>query len=552
VLGGILVGSAAQGEEQGEERPLIIELVRKMRKWCIPSESSPQAWRMVQQLQPVMIKEVAAFENMMKEMGFMDVNANSIASRIGKSSAASSPSGLSVLVNPEMSSPIKPSANETLSNISRMEPLDLASPVAAGLSEYDKTTQSQLSELANSFIQAYIEDQRSQILNKGRSILLCTDYHNAVKAGKFVDDPSEPGSPASLDDNPLSPFLFPQCSISTTAQQMYNLVRKTLDDASHPNLAHELEALPPVLYRASRELLDLFRIIIPTQYASEVASIPRTAALLHNDCVFLAHEASLLGAEYKGKFNSFSSSKDADVDDNPGRQNKMQLLSGVCTFVDSVPPFRDLATKSMGAMIELQKSQLYELVSPRLANFERALCSNESVSEWDDAETALSAALYHLRHLSQAWSQVLSRGVYHLAMGNLVDTVFSLFLDLVLTAEAITDPASRFVHSLFLDAARGAAEMFLVGAPTSDVTMSMDTQQNMDERFKIAHKYATLFDKLNAIGQFMIMRLDDVQRGLEEGLFRSVKAKELAHLVDATFDESDKRKSLLKALAATK
>ena len=94
--------------------------------------------------------------------------------------------------------------------------------------------------------------------------------------------------------------------------------------------------------------------------------------------------------------------------------------------------------------------------------------------------------------------------------------------------------------------------MFLVGAPTSDVTMSMDTQQNMDERFKIAHKYATLFDKLNAIGQFMIMRLDDVQRGLEEGLFRSVKAKELAHLVDATFDESDKRKSLLKALAATK
>ena len=82
-----------------------------------------------------------------------------------------------------------------------------------------------------------------------------------------------------------------------------------------------------------------------------------------------------------------------------------------------VPPFRELATKSMGSMLELQKSQLFELISPRLASFEQALSSNESVMEWDDAETALRAALYHLRHLSQSWSQVLARDVYHLAIG---------------------------------------------------------------------------------------------------------------------------------------
>ena len=53
----------------------------------------------------------------------------------------------------------------------------------------------------------------------------------------------------------------------------------------------------------------------------------------------------------------------------------------------------------------------------RLASFEQALSSNESVTEWDDAKTASRAALYHLRHLSQSWSQVLSREVYHLAIG---------------------------------------------------------------------------------------------------------------------------------------
>merc|ERR1719203_1651947 len=112
----------------------------------------------------------------------------------------------------------------------------------------------------------------------------------------------------------------------------------------------------------------------------------------------------------------------------------MKLLGEVCTFVDMVPPFRDMATKAMGSMIELQKGQLYELVSPRLANFQNALASNESVTEWDDADTALRAALYHLRHLSQAWKLVLSRGVYHMSMGNLADLVFTLFLDPVLKA----------------------------------------------------------------------------------------------------------------------
>ena len=80
--------------------------------------------------------------------------------------------------------------------------------------------------------------------------------------------------------------------------------------------------------------------------------------------------------EYKSKFRNASASSSLDKDSGPIQteekhrhekttnsqvQSKTQLLSYVCTFVDMVPPFRDLATKSMGSMIELQKSQLYEL-----------------------------------------------------------------------------------------------------------------------------------------------------------------------------------------------
>lgn len=122
---------------------------------------------------------------------------------------------------------------------------------------------------------------------------------------------------------------------------------------------------------------------------------------------FILHHLSNLGAEYKTKFRS----------DDEKSQSKTHILSQACTFVDMVPPFRALANKSMGYMLEVQKSQLFELISPRLASFKQALSSNESVSEWDDAETALRAALYHLKHLSQSWSQVLACEVYHLAIG---------------------------------------------------------------------------------------------------------------------------------------
>lgn len=194
---------------------------------------------------------------------------------------------------------------------------------------------------------------------------------------------------------------------------------------------------------------------------------------------------------------------------------------------------------------------MYIVVAPRLASFKEALSSNESVTEWDDADTALRASLYHLRHLSQAWKQVLARDVYHMSMGNLIDLVLTLFLDPVLKAGDITESASRFVHSLFLDAARGSADLFLVDSADSQMMLDgTSTDFRQQRNFQLAKKYSNLFDKAQAVGQFMCMRLDEIQRGLEEGVFRSVTARELSHLVIAAFDDSIKRATLLSNLAS--
>lgn len=519
--GGILVGAAAHGIENGDEMPLMTELVKYMRRCCIPKVRSPEVWKTLQKIERCLVMEVSAFEDKMVSMGLMKDSSMSDGGTIG---AAELPIGLSIFVNDNGVDDTAIHPTPTSNQPKILSPL---------------------SELVVSFRQAYIEGQRSQVLIRGRSILLDTDYHNTVQVGIEVPELSEPGTLASLDDDPMKIFAFHRCSISTTAQRIMDLCRETLDDATNPNvIASDLvdDALSPILYRSSRELLDLFRSIVPTLHAREIGSIPRVAAVLHNDCVYLAHESGLLGAEYKVKFRNLT------LDESSDHKRKTRLLGEICSFLDMVPPFRDLATKAMGSMIEIQKGQLYELVSPRVSSFREALASNESVSEWDDADTALRAALFHLRHLSQSWTHVLARDVYHMSMGNLVDMVLVLFLDPVLKSEAITEAASRFVHSLFFDVVRGAAEFFLVGGGVQSEISSTDDMQ--ERRFQVSKKYSTLFDKTNAVGRFMVMRLDEIQCGLEEGAFRSVTARELSHLITAAFEDSSKRSVLLNELAS--
>ena len=132
------------------------------------------------------------------------------------------------------------------------------------------------------------------------------------------------------DMEDMSIFALHRCAISNVALELMGLCKSTMDqavDARHhrvdrsslrkslspppppppPPLPQQQEQrlaylLPPVLYRTSRELLDLFRTIIPTAHKINIATSPRTAALLHNDCVYFAHETLTLGLRYRDRF----------------------------------------------------------------------------------------------------------------------------------------------------------------------------------------------------------------------------------------------------------
>ena len=190
-------------------------------------------------------------------------------------------------------------------------------------------------------------------------------------------------------------------------------------------------------------------------------------------------------------------------------------------------------------MIQKQKDQIIEIVNPRLSYFQESIKSNESVVEWTDAETALTAGLYHLRHLAQVWKPVLSHDVYGRSMGNLVDTLFSLYLDQVLKATDISEPACHFLSSLFKDAMRGVIELFLPSTTTTSVDAKKD-----------AARFCSLWERLVAIGSFMDMSLADTRMALSDGIFRSMTGTELSRLIMAVFSKSEARQKLLDILSS--
>jgi hypothetical protein len=202
----------------------------------------------------------------------------------------------------------------------------------------DEDHGTRLEAFSSNFEQKYIDNRRATILNEARDLLLKNDYHNTVIAGVDVNQKKEKEELLKGMDDGMSVFELHKSSISDTASKLVALCRRTMDEAVEHAVARNVEdkdtplaLLAPTLYRAARESLDLFRAIIPATHGSEVASVPRTAAVFHNDCVFFQYHCLRLGLEYKAKLPP----QPKDTDDA-----RSTLFHQACIFVDMVPLFR--------------------------------------------------------------------------------------------------------------------------------------------------------------------------------------------------------------------
>lgn len=172
----------------------------------------------------------------------------------------------------------------------------------------------------------------------------------SVGSGKKSKGGSSNGSvatSAASGDVESGAFQVPNYRISTCAHDVVELAHQTLIEGctSESKCAH-------LLFQTSRDLLFLFRAVVPTLYESDIANDARTCMLYHNDCLYVAYHMLTIGHQYKHRLPA--------------------PLNRTGTMVDMVPAFREAGEK---ALITFAMTQTDE-ISAGVASLPVSVCAS--------------------------------------------------------------------------------------------------------------------------------------------------------------------------------
>lgn len=171
----------------------------------------------------------------------------------------------------------------------------------------------------NDFDRLYSKKRRQHILTNARD-LMSGGYHDSVKVTGATErcnldasidfskkGPSEkPAKAAGSNSAGLSEeensgnggrFHMPDYRISTCAHEIMELAHQTLIEAC----AGEAKCAN-VLFQTSRDILFLFKAVIPTLNEDDITNDARTCMLYHNDCLYIAHHMITIGHQYKQRW----------------------------------------------------------------------------------------------------------------------------------------------------------------------------------------------------------------------------------------------------------
>ncbi|RLN56940.1 hypothetical protein BBJ29_000858 [Phytophthora kernoviae] len=174
---------------------------------------------------------------------------------------------------------------------------------------------SQLRGLVDQLNQLRSKKRRQNILSNGRD-LMRRGYHDSVKItganekcnlnasmgsgkkGKGADKGGVGSDAATtnsnVDDVESSCFRIPDYRVTVCAHEVVEMVHQTLLEACTADVASA-----KLLFQTGRDLLFLFRTIVPTLYEDDIANDPRTCMLYHNDCLYITYHMLVIGHLYK-------------------------------------------------------------------------------------------------------------------------------------------------------------------------------------------------------------------------------------------------------------
>lgn len=304
--------------------------------------------------------------------------------------------------------------------------------------------------------------------------------------------------------------------------------------------------------------------VVPMQFADVIDSVPRMGAVFYNDCLYIAHNCTLITHRYRREM--------ARID---------PALEAAVGFADFIPRFRSLGERCLGRHLDEQRAALSELVqrihirvdseptaagnavpsalegvgmrggllrgglalAGKISSKLKAAglvdgAGSGQATRCNDEDGAVLVRR-QLERLSAQWLGVLQEGTYSRVLGHLVDGVLREAMAPVLAAECVSEAAGAEISRVFRSLQQVRAVF-----PGSAELREGDRGTEDDDLQRVCGCWR----KFLALTDLLEYSLSDVADWLPRKKFASFTGTEMAGLIRALFEDSPRRQTLLTSI----
>lgn len=281
----------------------------------------------------------------------------------------------------------------------------------------------ELSNFTQNIEVRYEEEKRKDLLAKARSILKKTIFNTEIvttskNLGPLSSPQGSSDSSAPQEEEKVRLIApedqlkdigvdFPACAVSKSVVEFVKLLDQTLQDC----YAKETAAEKLDVFRTARDMVDLYRSVVPTQHKADVDTIPMAAAVYYNNAMYLTHYLIVTSVQV---------------------QRHLKPNHEYASFVDLVPLVRKMGEDAF--QLEMKK-QRESILGSLMAFGDFTGLSDED--KRDEVYRGVRQGLFQLTQLSRVYKEALPVYVHKDAVGNLLNVLVSFVVKGIIALEDI-------------------------------------------------------------------------------------------------------------------
>lgn len=502
--------------------------------------------------------------------------------------------------------------------------------------------------LNNSYLQFAIK-KRSTYLAKARELILSGVYTSRSVGEIEFESSSVNSSSSSGYETLLSApiFRFPRCKVRDVVIELVELAENLVSDAlndseggeekltsgdlklkkselNSSSISSNSDTISPsrnkfipstpvsneskaeshllirkILLDTARDILDLYRAMVPALEKNKIANIPSLSMLFHNDCQYIAHHAALLGAKCRMSLR-FSPTEGIETEGeiapssatppSPSISAALSSFSSpsLATAALPVPLPSQSAKTSLRATTEavlpehaekpmfslaelvpafraLAEQFYYDIVTAVRDHLLLLLDRMERLRNTDDKERK-KKCLLSTRHIvaelesrDLTWGDTLPSELHKVTIGRLLNEVVDWMIDSALQIHDFSAPETESLNAIFTS----LFPLARIFVSVQDTAVPSDKQNAGEQHQMINHertkgdigiltrdscaKYVKSWLKFEDMADAFNMRMVELVERFNQGDFRFSRPQTIS-IIKALFQDSTKRSEQIASL----